>query len=235
MTPLTHAAVGMAICQRVRSPRLGRFGWPLALALAFASHFLLDSIPHVDPLGPLRGLGSSLWLYLGLVGAGLTCYLYTRNRDAGLIWILLSAWLGITGLAGTMVRSLAALAFLGLLAYRTRRADAVAYLLAGMLAVSGDLVPARFDAFAKFHNAMHYRMDWGVSFFLQYQSPPLPSGILARLQNPYFQLGYGLEVLVEAAFFLTAFSILSRLALVPKAVSEHSVPATEREETGVPV
>lgn len=234
MTPLTHAAVGLVIGQRVRSPRLGRLAWPLVFVLAFFSHFLLDSIPHLDTFGPFREFHSSLWLYLGLIGAALTCFLYLRNRDAGLIWILLAAWIGVAGLAGTPVRVLAALALIGFLAYRTKRMETVAYLVAGMLAVSADLVPKSFHALVKFHDTMHYQTGWGKAIFLHFQSLPFPSGY-ARLHNPYFLMGYGLEFLVEGAIFLTAFWSLSRLALAPKPVAEPSIPAAAPEESGVAV
>jgi hypothetical protein len=236
MSPLTHAAVGMAIFQRVRSPRLGRFGWPLALALAFVSHFLLDAIPHLDAVGPLRGFryGGLFFPMFGLLGGGLAVYLYRRNRDAGLIWVLLSVWLVIVGLSGTVVRGLAALALLGLLAYRTRRAEMVALFLAGVLAVSPDIVPRTMTVIARFHDVMHFSASWGTSLLLMFRSSPLPSGDLSRLRNPYFLTSLGLEVIVEASIFLVAFWSLSVLSLEKKAASEPVVSACEPEETRAP-
>jgi len=227
----------MAICGRFRSPRWGLLGWAFALALAFASHFVLDSIPHMDAIGPLQGFRYSVWLFLafGLLGGGMAVFLYIRNREAALIWILLSVWIGIAGLAGTMVRGLAALALIGLLAYRTRRAEAPAYLVAGMLAVSGDLVPGPLRLLQNFHDGMHFMVGWGTSLFLRFQSSPIPSGAAARLQNPYFLLGYGLELAVEAAILLAAFLSFSRLALERKVETESAASVPEPEETRAPV
>ena len=237
MTPLTHAAVGMAICQHLRSRRLGRFGWAIALALAFASHYLLDSIPHIDSIGPLQGFRFSGLLFpaLGLIGAGFAVYLFPRNREAGLIWILLSVWIGVAGLSGTFVHGLAAVALCGFLAYRTRRVEAAAFFLAGILAISADFVPRSIRAAAKFHDSMHFSVSWGTSLFRTFQPPPLPAGTLARLQDPYFQLGYAMELIAEAVIFLTAFWSLSRLALERKAELEPAASVPEPEETRAPV
>ena len=235
MTPLTHAAVGMLVCQRVCSPRLGRFAWPLALALAFASHFLLDSIPHLDARGPLRGFrqGGFVFLLFGLFAGGLAAYLYRRNRDAGLIWILLAVWLGVAGLLGYMAGGLVALALIGWLVYRTRRADAVVIFLGGVLAVFPDTVSRTLGWMAKYHDAIHFKQSWGTSLLLLFQSSP-PSGRLARLQNPYFQMGVGLEVIVEAAIFLAAFLSCLALSFEKKAPPMPAVSAREPEETRAP-
>jgi hypothetical protein len=51
MTETAHFVVGAAICRRVRCK-------PLGLALAFASHFVLDAIPHFEHP---RVLGWASW------------------------------------------------------------------------------------------------------------------------------------------------------------------------------
>lgn len=226
----------MVVCRSVRSPRLGHLGWPLALALAFASHFLLDSIPHLDANGPLRSFRTSLLLFpvFGLIGAALTWLVYRRNPGAAWIWILLSIWLVISGFSGTIGRGLAALILVGFLAYRTRRTDAPGYLLAGILSIAADFVPGSLTTLINFHDGMHFVMGWGHSLLIQFEAGPAPTGSLARLQNPYFQLGYGLEFAVEVGIFLAAFLSLSRLALAPKPVTEPSSSAREEEGTRVP-
>lgn len=227
----------MVVFRRIRSPRLGRLGWPLGLALAFASHFLLDSIPHLDAIGPLQGFRSTFLPFpvFGIIGAALTYLLYKRNPAAAWIWALLCVWLVIAGFSGPIVRGLAAVALIGLLAYRARRADAPGYLFAGILAVSADLVPKSLSALVNFHDAMHFVVGWGTTLSMRFQALPLPSGSLARLQSPYFLLGYGLEFAVEAGILLTAFLSFSRLAFAPKAVTEPVASAPEAEETRVPV
>jgi hypothetical protein len=236
MTPLTHAAVGLAICHRVNSRAPGVLGWALALGLAFSSHFLLDSIPHLDAIGPLREFrrGMALHLALALLGTVLAALLYRRNREAGLIWLLLSVWVGIAGISGTLVRALTAIVLMVVLAFRMRRIDAPAFLFAAILAVSGDMIPGRLESLDKFHDAMHFVAGWGTSLYIQFEAlPPPPTSV--RLRNPYFQFGYALELLVEAAIFLTAIWSFSRLSLDGRGIAKNELPAEETEEKPAPV
>lgn len=236
MSPLTHAVVGMALCGPVRSSRLGRLGWPLALALALASHFVLDSIPHLDAIGPLRELryGGFLFLLFGLIGFGFALYLLRRDRNVGWIWVLLSVWLVVSSFSGGIIRGLTALVLVGWFVYRTRQVDAPAYLLAAILAIFPDFFPLRIPWLREFHDAMHYSVGWGLSLFYKFQGPPIPSGNLARVENFYFQAGLGLEVLVEALIFLFAFLSFSKLSIQNKPKRESPV-TRETEETSVPV
>lgn len=218
MTPLTHAAVGTAIYRTLRSPWVGRWGWTLALPLAFVSHYLLDAIPHFERLGPLRRYLGQLWVFLafGVIGMGLATYLFRRNREAGLIWLTLSFWIGLAGISGSLVEVLGALALLGFVAYHAKRAEAVGYVLAGILAVAADLVPRSLNGVEQFHNRMHYQVDWGTYLYFKYHSSPVPMEWRFRLQDPYFLLGYGLELLVKAGIFLGAFSIFAGLRFKEK-------------------
>ncbi|MBM3499956.1 MAG: hypothetical protein FJX74_14955 [Armatimonadetes bacterium] len=74
MTEAAHFVVGAAICRYVRSK-------PLALALAFASHFALDAIPHFEHP---RLIGMKSWIPVAAVGwllalsAGLAIWLRFR-------------------------------------------------------------------------------------------------------------------------------------------------------------
>jgi hypothetical protein len=220
----------------LRRPWAGRWGWVLAFPLAFASHYLLDAIPHFEDLGPLMRVQNRPWVFLGvgLIGGGISAYLYRRNRQAGLLWLALSVWIGLAGISEVLICLAAALALLGYLAYRTRQADAVGYLLAGMLAEAADLIPRTWIGF---HNRMHYEVDWGAALYLKFNPPPLPTQWLSRLQNPYLQLGYGLEILVEAAIFAAAFSVFFGLRLEPKTQTEPSeaaAPVAPREQAREP-
>ena len=227
MTPLTHAVVGTAIFHHLRRPWAGRLAWLLAFPLAFASHYLLDAIPHFEDIEPLARYRDSVWLFVGfgLIGAGLGIYLLRRNRQAGLLWLPLSVWIGLAGISETLIRVAVALALLGYLAYRTRQANAAGYLLAGMLAGAADFVPRTWSAAVVFHNRMHYQLDWGSRLYLKFQTLPIPRDWLTRLENPYILAGYGLELLVEAVIFLAAFSVFFPLRLEPKAQPEPSETA----------
>jgi len=230
MTPLTHAVVGTAIFHHLRRPWAGRLGWVLAFPLAFASHYLLDAIPHFEDLGPLMlRFRNSPWMFFGLalIGSGLSAHLLRRNRQAGVLWLTLCVGIGLAGIPVPLIRLAAALALLGYIAYRIRKADAVGYLLAGMLAFAADLIPGTWSAASAFHNRMHYQLDWGTYLYLEFQSWPPPWNWLSRIQNPYFLTGYGLELLVEAVIFLAAFSVFFRLRLEPKAQTEPSEVAVQ--------
>jgi len=111
MTPLTHAVVGTVIYQQLRRPWAGRVGWVLAFPLAFVSHYLLDAIPHFEGVGPWLRYRDSVWVFagFGLIGAGLSVYLYRRNRQAGLLWLTLCAWVGLSGITEPLLRPLRAI------------------------------------------------------------------------------------------------------------------------------
>jgi hypothetical protein len=225
MTPLTHAVVGTALFHHLRRPWAGRLAWVLAFPLAFASHYLLDAIPHFEDLGPLLQFRYSPWVFLGLalVGSGLAGYLYRRNRQAGLLWLMLCGGIGLAAIPDPLARILAALALLGYVAYRTRQAVAVGYLLAGILAIAADWMPRSWTSAVAFHNRMHAHLDWGTALYIKYEPSPVPVLSWAdRVENPYFLAGYGLEILVEALIFLAAFSVFFRLQLEPKAQTETS-------------
>ena len=240
MTPLTHAVVGAAIFHHLRRPWIGRWGWVLAFPLAFASHYFLDTIPHFEDVGPLLWLRNSPWVFVGLamIGSGLAGYLYRRNRQAGLLWLMLCVGIGLATIPAPLARILAALALLGYMAYRTRQAGAVGYLLAGILAVAADWMPRTWTSAVAFHNRMHVHLDWGTALYIKYEPSPLPAlSWTSRIENPYFLAGYGLEILVEALIFLAAFSVFFRLKLEPEAQPvppEVAAAVTPREEAREP-
>ena len=229
MTPLTHAASGAALYKMLRRSPLGRWSWVVAFPLAFASHYLLDAIPHFEGVGPfiLLKYQASFWVFLGLgmIGGGLAVYLFRRNREAGLIWLLLSLWIGLGGISPPALRLPAALACLGYLAYKTKQADAVASLLAGMLAVAPDWVFVLSRDAHLIHHRLHYHLDWATRLYLHFHPPPIPQDWQVRLSNPYFLLGYGLELLVEAVIFFLALYLFSRQRL------EGEIQAEEASQT----
>ena len=109
-----------------------------------------------------------------------------------------------------MFRIWMGLAVLAYLAYRSRQAEAVGYWLSGMLAVAADFLPVALDDTVGLHRLMHWKVDWGMRLYLLFNSPPLPMGWRIRFTNPYFVLGYGLEILVEGGIFLGSLYLLSR-------------------------
>ena len=215
MTPLTHAAVGAVIFQKLRIRKLGPLGWVLALLLALASHYLLDAIPHFEQIGRLRYYGGGLVVFvgLGIIGIIFSVLLLRRNREAGWTWLVLSIWVVLGNPAYPLLRLTTAILGLGWLAWQTRRAEAVGCLMAGMLAVAPDLTPAAASMLERLHSFSHYRVDWATRLHWAIRGAPTPTSRQA-LQDPYFLTGYALELLVEGLIFLGALYLLSR-QLVP--------------------
>jgi hypothetical protein len=81
----------------------------------------------------------------------------------------------------------------------------VGYLLAGMLAVTADFLA--FGWMGKLHGAMHAPQDWGLRLYVFFTDNEVPHSLASRFQSPYFLLGYGLELLVEAAILAGALYV----------------------------
>ncbi len=210
MTPLTHAAAGIVIYQKLRS-RFPRYGWALALPLAFASHFLLDAIPHFEDVGSLKSPGRvPIFLGMGLIGAGFAWFLRRWNREAALIWLLLSLWIGVGSYSYPLLRVLTAVLGLAYFAWKSKQWAAVGYLAGGMLATVADLIPVTAGRMEQLHDAIHYQIGWGERLYFLFSSSPMPLRWRDRLQDPYFRAGYGLELLVEGVIFFGALYLFSR-------------------------
>lgn len=212
MTPLTHAAVGVVIFQKFRHSRVRLFGWAAAFALAFVSHPFLDAIPHFEDTGPLSDYRHSLpvFLALGAIGSSLSFVLMRWNREAGWVWLVLSLWIGLGSDFYEEWRIPTAIVALAVLAWKSRYPAAVGYLLAGMLATAADLLPLHVVSVERWHRSMHYQVDWGTHLFRYFSDAALPADWLARLRDPYFLVGYGLELLVEGAILLVCLYVFSR-------------------------
>ena len=210
MTPLTHAAAGTVIYQKLRS-RFPRYGWTLALPLAFASHFLLDAIPHFEDVGLMKSPGRvPIFLGLGLIGAGFALLLRRWNREVALIWLLLSLWIGVGSYSYPLLRVLTASLGLAYIVWKSKQWNSVGYLAGGMLATVADLVPLTISRMEQVHDAIHYRTGWGERLYLFFSESPVSLSWRERVQNPYFLAGYGLELLVEGVIFFGALYLLSR-------------------------
>src|SRR5579884_3958163 len=134
MTPLTHVTVGAAIYQRTRSTGGGFLGVLLALPLAFASHYLLDAIPHFEMVPPpLRHYDFNFFIMLALVITGtlLGVLLMRWNREVGTILLLLFLWASLSTYSPLWTRIAVGAAALAYIA-AGKSAAGVGYMLAGM-------------------------------------------------------------------------------------------------------
>ena len=230
MTPLTHAAAGTVIYQKLRS-RFPRFGWAVALPLAFASHFLLDAIPHFEDVGSLNSPGRvPIFLGLGLIGVGFALFLRRWNREAALIWLILSLWIGAGSYSYPLLRILTAALGLAYIVWKSRQWSSVGYLVGGMLATVSDLIPINDGRMKQLHDGIHYQIGWAERLYFLFSSSPVPLRWRDRLLDPYFLAGYGMELLVEGVIFLGALYLLSRERFVWQTAEEDSYKVSEPAE-----
>lgn len=235
MTPLTHAAVGAAFYQQLRKPRWPRWAWLCAFPLAFLSHYALDAIPHFEGTMPIvKPLEKTLvMLAFGLLGALLAVLMLRWNRETGKIWLILALWIGLGPYSFPILRLLTAALALVVAAWTSNRSggnrwSSTAYLLAAMAAIAPDVLSATFRSMKDFHFKMHYKLDWGTMIHRAYSGEPIPTGLLARLHDPYFLLGYALELGVEACIFFTALYLCSREGIETGKPAE-SAPVSDLE------
>ena len=209
MTPLTHAAVGTALYQKLGGRRLTI---PLAFLLAFVSHYALDAIPHFEEFGALSKYRETMWVFVavGLVGLTFVWLIWRWNRNAAQVWMLLCLWLTLGGYGVALWRvSSAALIFAVLAASRKGR-ERLGYVIAGMLSLSPDFFPSRWHTARAIHDSIHYHTDWGAYLYAKFVGLPAPVLWQARATNPYFLAGWSLEMLVEGCVFFGALWILVR-------------------------
>jgi hypothetical protein len=239
MTPLTHAAVGAVLCQQLGRIRWARWAWLLAFPLAFLSHYALDAIPHFEAfVAPSVPKESFLLIAaVGLAGMAIALLLMRGNREAGRLWLVISLWIAVGPYSFSWLRVLTAALGLAYLGWASRRLRSVACLAASILSISPDLAPAGFERLASLHYLFHYRTDLALRLFRAYSESPFPEGWKAQLHNPYFLLGYGLELLIEGGIFLTAIYLFSRERLVTenRAGAEITESLAVSAKTGSPV
>ena len=230
MTPLTHAALGAAIFKSTQRAKWRYGSWLLALVLAFASHFLLDAIPHFDQkvfmsergeeMYPLDAFGYKVNLpvmkMLGIGGLLLALLLMRLNPDVGKVFLVIALWIGIGGYRLTWVKILTGALALGYVAWKSANKSSVGYLLGGMMAVLPDLIPRSFTRLTAFHNYAHSRVNWASHFYFKYTQYRDLNDWHDALYSHYDLLAYGPFVLLEGMIFLGALYLLTREKFVRK-------------------
>jgi hypothetical protein len=231
MTPLTHAAVGTALYQKLRGRRLMI---PLAFLLAFLSHYALDAIPHYEEFGPLWRYRETVWVFvgLGLVGLLFAWLIWRWNRDAAQIWLLLCLWIALGGYGAALWRAVSAALVVGVLSASRKGREQLGYIVAGMLSLSPDFFPASWRTMRTIHDSIHYHTDWGTYLYRRLVGQPAPALWRVQVASPYFLLGWGLEILVEGCVFFGALWILVRG--VPAATDSVAVQPKQSHSSPVP-
>jgi hypothetical protein len=212
MSPAAHALTGALIAERTRP--LG-----VALGLAAASHLALDFIFHFEAFYPLsRVLGVShheAWALTALAAAGVFAPLaaWIGRSDPPKLWFALYAaamcgMLAMGDWAGRLGYTLAATLAFALL---TRDPRSLRWALGAFCANLLDCVKLPLPALENVHEAAHYDGLRDLGYWLQRWFSPGPGiAIPFRFEDPWYILGYVLELAIEGGLALAAFYLLGR-------------------------
>ncbi len=201
MIPATHAALAAVVASRIRN-------LALALAAAFALHFVADAIFHFEAAYPVSVPGkwsiehTMLVMFGGLaaLAAPLMICIWRRSRTVGLFgsYALLLGSVALDPSERWRLIWATLLTAIWLVATpdtRSRR-----WIVCGFVAYLPDALKRISPAVAWLHELTHYQSDLDLGDWLSL----LARGtwrvhVNARAFDPYYQLGYALELLIEAA------------------------------------
>ena len=212
MTPATHAAFGAVASSRCRN--LG-----LALAVSFASHFLLDAVYHFEAFYALSVLGrwdferTRLGLFAGLavLSVPVVLWLLRRHRAVGIFACYGLAMSLLSFFSGRWTRLGCAILITALWYASTHVPQVHRWVLCGFFACLPDLIRPWIPPVNWLHEWFHYdpALDLGDWVSL------LVTGrwriyINERIFDPYYRIGYILEVLLEGAILFGCLYWLAR-------------------------
>lgn len=214
MSPAAHAAVGAAIGGRI--PRL-----VIAIPVAFASHFVLDAIPHFELFFPLaHWLGVShaaaFWIVAVVCGIAVAPALLwiTWRNSPGITYaaycVVLTAFLigyqspGWHRLAGV-------LAVTGAFGLIGRTGQFWRWLACGLVTVLPDVLRGFWSSLDWLHTWAHFRAghDLGWLFYGWFDGIQQVS-VAHRFENWSYMSGYLLEIALELAIFLAGLYLTVR-------------------------
>lgn len=212
LTPATHAAVAAVVACRVR--RL-----PVALAAAFGLHFVCDFFYHFEAFYPLSVLGRwglertmfGLFVMLAVLGAPIVLWTARRDRQTGL-FALYSFLLSLIPFDPNLDRRVVwAVALSVLWLTLTRHAEMRRWIPCAVAAYLPDLIRHWIPALRWFHEWVHYdsQLDAGDWVSLL-GSGRWRIGVNDRIFDPFYQAGYALEILFEAAVLFGCLYWLTR-------------------------
>ncbi len=200
MIPATHAAVAAVVASRVRN-------LPLALTAAFALHFVMDGIYHFESVYQVSVPGkwseeqTMLVLFGGLAALAtpLMIWIGRMSRRAGLfgLYALLMGAVALDPAPRWRLVWAALLTALWLAA--TPDTLGRRWILCGFAAYLPDTLKTVLPAVARLHELTHYSPNLDLGDWLSL----LARGkwridVNARVFDPYYQIGYALEFLIEA-------------------------------------
>ncbi len=212
MTPATHAAFGAVASSRCRN--LG-----LALAVSFASHFLLDAVYHFEAFYALSVLGrwpleqTMLGLFAGLavLAVPVVLWLLRRHRPVG-IFACYGLAMSLLAFAPGRWTRLGWGVLITVLWYASVRVPPIRrWVLCGFFAYLPDIAKPWIPPLDWLHDWFHYEPELDLGDWVSL----LVSGrwriyINYRIFDPYYRIGYVLEVLLEGAILFGCLYWLAR-------------------------
>ena len=230
VTPATHAAVSAALARRIPS-------LPAALAVSFALHFLLDFVFHFEGFFPLsvpgrwtsEGAMGALFAALAAVAVPVTLWITRGNRAAqAFAGYALLMCLGPFEPA-TRWRLLWAI-LISAAAWTFSPADqGRRWVLCGLAGYLPDGLRHWIAPLDRLHGMAHYdgSMPLGawLSLVVRGYWRVKPNDVI---YDPYYQAGYAMEILLEAAALLAALWWLAR-----PAASVADLPAVDHQRRAV--
>ena len=230
MIPATHAAAGAAATNRFRNVAL-------ALIVSFGLHYVLDALYHFEGFYELSVPGGWTYertmfiLFTALIplAAPIAAWLWWKNRQVG--WFACYAFL--LSMIAFEPSPAWRLIWAGLLSagwWLVARTSALKrWALCGLAAYLPDCLKGPIPALGWLHEAMHHRPeldlgDW-VSLLVRGRwRIPLNS----RAFDPYYQIGYAIEILFEAAILFGCLYLLVRWSVADLAAVHHQRGAVDK-------
>ena len=213
MTPATHAAVAAVIAGRFRS-------LPVAVALSFGMHFVLDAAYHFEAVYPVSVPGrwsyqrTMVSLYAGFILAGVPVlvWIWRKNPQVWLFgcYAFLMCILAFEPLPWWRLLWASLLALIWCLA--TPAAAARRWAVCAFAAYLPDCLKRLSLPFARLHDAAHYRSgldlgDW-VSLLVRGR---WKLNVNSLGSDPYYLAGYALEVGLEMTILFACLYWLVRI------------------------
>lgn len=212
MTPATHAAVAAVVASRFRS--LG-----IALAASFALHFVLDAIYHFEAFYQLSVPGKWSYEYtmlalfgaLAVLGAPAMMWMWRRSRlvfSFGCYAFLMCA---LPFEPHRVWRLVWAALLSGIWLVLSPTAQVRRWVICAFAAYLPDCLRTLSPLLGRLHQASHYRAEVELGDWVSL----LGAGrwkidVNARIFDPWYQIGYGLEILLEAAILFGSLYWVAR-------------------------
>ena len=230
MIPATHAAAGAAVTNRFRSVAL-------ALIVSFGLHYVLDALYHFEGFYELSVPGGWTYertmfiLFTALIplAAPIAAWLWWKNRQVG--WFACYAFL-LSMIAFEPLHSWR-LVWAGLLSagwwLGARTPVLKRWVLCGLAAYLPDCLKDAFPALGQLHDVTHHRPgldlgDWVSLLGRGRWRIPLNS----RASDPYYQIGYAIAILLEAAILFGSLYFLARRSVADLAAVNHQRGAVDK-------